>query len=322
MRQMNLNSIAGYIFLVAAGAFTILLTWKTFQKFRLKYFFYYLLFLVFFFISNFIHIIGRYFTLGILRSHPTTPPTGTTLSLSFSLLALPFIIISWYFFIHMLLEMGEKKFRKSLKIVFFVLQSMMVVLFSYYLHEFVTTLDNRYARLSEQLSTFFFGLNLILLLTVIVFVLIKPIPQQHPGLQRILKNFTSIYLIMLPLVYVLVFFFFKEAFSCFLTPIINFLSHMFPVVYIWIFMNKFFKDHPMQPVSETKFQAFFSEHNISDREQEIIQLIVEGKSNRTISDDLYISIKTVKAHVYNIYRKLNINSRWQLINLIHNSDLE
>lgn len=53
--------------------------------------------------------------------------------------------------------------------------------------------------------------------------------------------------------------------------------------------------------------------NISQREQEIIQLLVEGLSNKEIADSLFISQKTVKNHLYHIYRKLGINSRLQLM---------
>jgi two-component system response regulator DegU len=45
-------------------------------------------------------------------------------------------------------------------------------------------------------------------------------------------------------------------------------------------------------------------------------LILQGKSNREIEELLFISGHTVKNHIYDIYRKLDIKSRSQLANLI------
>jgi DNA-binding CsgD family transcriptional regulator len=57
-------------------------------------------------------------------------------------------------------------------------------------------------------------------------------------------------------------------------------------------------------------------HGITRREQEVMALLVEGKSNKEIEDLLCISFSTVKNHVYNLYRKLKVNSRAQLVHLV------
>ncbi|MCG8573183.1 MAG: helix-turn-helix transcriptional regulator [Spirochaetes bacterium] len=53
------------------------------------------------------------------------------------------------------------------------------------------------------------------------------------------------------------------------------------------------------------------------REKEIIKLILRGKSNKEIGDELFISERTVKNHIYNTYKKLDINSRFELIHLFN-----
>ena len=52
---------------------------------------------------------------------------------------------------------------------------------------------------------------------------------------------------------------------------------------------------------------------LSERELEILQLIAEGLKNREISDRLYLSQNTVKAHNRNIFSKLGVNSRTQAV---------
>jgi NarL family two-component system response regulator LiaR len=50
---------------------------------------------------------------------------------------------------------------------------------------------------------------------------------------------------------------------------------------------------------------------LTDREQEVLQLIAKGFSNATIAEKLFITERTVKSHVSAILSKLNLNDRTQ-----------
>lgn len=52
---------------------------------------------------------------------------------------------------------------------------------------------------------------------------------------------------------------------------------------------------------------------LTRRELEVLQLMAEGKSNRTIGQELFISEKTVKNHVSSILQKLNVQDRTQAV---------
>lgn len=52
---------------------------------------------------------------------------------------------------------------------------------------------------------------------------------------------------------------------------------------------------------------------LTEREMEVLRLLAQGKNNRTISEHLYISEKTVKNHVSNILYKLNVQDRTQAV---------
>jgi DNA-binding CsgD family transcriptional regulator len=54
---------------------------------------------------------------------------------------------------------------------------------------------------------------------------------------------------------------------------------------------------------------------VTRREKEVIALILAGETNGSIAERLFISESTVKKHVNNIFRKLEIASRWELIRL-------
>ena len=65
--------------------------------------------------------------------------------------------------------------------------------------------------------------------------------------------------------------------------------------------------------SKKSLLVYLGSHGISRREKDIVELIVAGHSNKEIADRLYISLSTVKSHLYSIYRKLDISSRMELL---------
>ncbi len=68
-------------------------------------------------------------------------------------------------------------------------------------------------------------------------------------------------------------------------------------------------------ISEEK-QSLKDKFSLSDREVEVTELLAKGMPNQLISETLHISINTVKSHIKNIYFKLGISNRLQLMNLL------
>jgi DNA-binding NarL/FixJ family response regulator len=54
-----------------------------------------------------------------------------------------------------------------------------------------------------------------------------------------------------------------------------------------------------------------NEYSLTQREHDILALLAEGRSNRDIAQRLYLSEKTVKAHLAAIFRKLGVTNRTQ-----------
>ena len=54
--------------------------------------------------------------------------------------------------------------------------------------------------------------------------------------------------------------------------------------------------------------------NLSSRELEVVTLIAYGYTSRQIANQLCVSIKTVETHRYRIFKRLNVNSRAELVN--------
>ena len=52
---------------------------------------------------------------------------------------------------------------------------------------------------------------------------------------------------------------------------------------------------------------------MSERELEVLRLLVEGMSNREIAERMVVAVGTVKTHIHNIYGKLSAQNRAQAI---------
>lgn len=58
-----------------------------------------------------------------------------------------------------------------------------------------------------------------------------------------------------------------------------------------------------------------SPSNLSNREMEILQLLVEGEDYKEIAERMFISPHTVRKHISNIYEKLHVNSKVQAVKM-------
>ena len=76
---------------------------------------------------------------------------------------------------------------------------------------------------------------------------------------------------------------------------------------------------PMSPQIARKVIAFFAPQQstspspLSLREQEIVIGLVDGLSYKMIADRLHIATETVRFHIKNIYRKLHVHSKGEVI---------
>ena len=61
-------------------------------------------------------------------------------------------------------------------------------------------------------------------------------------------------------------------------------------------------------------------HSLTQREREVLELAYRGMTNPEIADELIISKYTVKRHMHNIFEKLDISTRMELVHLINGLD--
>ncbi|MEO7048434.1 MAG: LuxR C-terminal-related transcriptional regulator, partial [Ferruginibacter sp.] len=91
---------------------------------------------------------------------------------------------------------------------------------------------------------------------------------------------------------------------------------------------------PMSPIIARKALSLLSRSNLaesspvkkeddlsgtlSERECDVLKLLVEGKDYKAIAEKLFLSTHTIRKHIANIYEKLHVCSKAQVINLALN----
>lgn len=63
----------------------------------------------------------------------------------------------------------------------------------------------------------------------------------------------------------------------------------------------------------TAFEQVCKTYNLSTREIEVVKLVVEGYSYKTIAKKLFIAERTVTKHISNIFQKVDVNNKMELI---------
>ncbi len=95
----------------------------------------------------------------------------------------------------------------------------------------------------------------------------------------------------------------------------SFLYSSIPYALYGIFVIIYFLNYfvPASVEVDQVFESFLAKYGITEREREIILKVVQGKSNADIARDLVVSLATVKTHLHNIYTKIGVTSRYNLL---------
>jgi len=135
--------------------------------------------------------------------------------------------------------------------------------------------------------------------------------------KKMIKSFSIIFILkyFLAITLFIIFVALKNHYLLQLIITAIFLLLIIAVPYIWVRYNfmKYIETLYNEDDFDTLSEKIFVTYKISEREKEIVKLMLKGKTNKEIENLLYISISTVKNHIYKIFKKLKINSRHQLV---------
>ncbi|HPK47875.1 MAG TPA: helix-turn-helix transcriptional regulator [Sphaerochaeta sp.] len=153
---------------------------------------------------------------------------------------------------------------------------------------------------------FFAGSMFLVIHGIIALVYVKKATTYEE--ERLLKGIISTFLPLLVL-FPLDLLFFRESYFK-----LVYLSFAILAAYLYYFISRrYILTYEQADVANDQI---LKQYGISDREAEIIGLLIEGLSNQQIAKQLYISPNTVKTHIKNIYAKVGVNNRLQLFSLL------
>lgn len=72
-----------------------------------------------------------------------------------------------------------------------------------------------------------------------------------------------------------------------------------------------------QLTEEESLNMVAENHRLTERERDVMFLAYEGLTNPDIAEKLYISRHTVKRHIHNIFEKLDVSTRMELVHMVH-----
>jgi len=69
------------------------------------------------------------------------------------------------------------------------------------------------------------------------------------------------------------------------------------------------------------FEHFNKLYKITNREKEVVQYMITGRTNKEIAEIIKTAERTVKSHITNIYNKIGIDNKIELINILKDFDV-
>lgn len=87
----------------------------------------------------------------------------------------------------------------------------------------------------------------------------------------------------------------------------NYVVQAFDVSALHYVVNVMVSAEPLTENSQWEHES------LTQKEIQVVQLITAGLSNKQIADQLNVSTETIKSHIKNVYRKLNVSNRVQAL---------
>lgn len=315
--NVNVLSPLIYIFyavLVIIAFGSVALAYDLQRKYPFKYlldFFYYLIAIYFYW---FVIIAVPDLLMAVLGEDLSV--RSSTLYWIFVLLSLPCFFIGLYFFISLFVHLRKEKIPRWVTWIYIIAALALGMGLGITLKLSIAQADH------DTIRNFYVILRSFALcarLVVIAYAFFGTIKSVDEKKKRLTQTLSVYFFIAFTLNSVLLgYISFPYDVRFYLSPFIYVLINIPPLLFLKKFAPMIFKDRLVAQEDKINFEGIFQKYGLSKREQEIFILMLEGKSNKEIGDALFISVKTVKNHIYSIFQKLGVSSRIKLYVFIRN----
>lgn len=315
-KVMALEALLSYLTAGIFGGVTFFLAFRLYLTHRSRIVLSFLYFSTAYMTLGFLNLIGRHQAILLLRSQGDE--MVMTVNYLFAFITFPIVPFSVYLFIRLMTNISGRPMTKTFRIIYLSIWSLCFLAVVFGVKQaFDGQNDSVIRALLPSLNIlaicFYLGANLYLLLTV------KSISPKRK--RKSAFHIGMIFLSLQILVYAIT----SGPAAPLLgqwrphiTIMLYFFFNLPPLLYLRSRLTDFTPTEIPALVDDRILLTFFEQHSISRREGEIIRLILAGRSNSDIERELFISISTVKNHIYNIFQKLKVKNRIQLSMMIQN----
>jgi DNA-binding CsgD family transcriptional regulator len=298
-----------YIAALSLGLSAFVISFQLYKLYRYRYLLAYVYYLALLNLASLANLIFYYYYLNLKES---STAYQYNIYLIIYIIAMFFITMACtYAFILWTRGIVEKALPKIVTYFYFISFCILLIIYFYGVKEFIKSESLQIFLLNDYVTRIFISSVTLLAIIQIFFNARK---LQNPQKQKAVAIFGLLYL----LIYIIIFicFFLPYTANTILISLLFLSLNIVPILFLKRYLQRSYWDILAEPERGKIINRLYAKHNISKREKEVIYLILQGKSNKEIANALFISLPTVKQHIYNIYQKIGVKSRMQLNNFI------
>jgi len=282
------------------------------NKFLFSFIFYYFIFLI----SLILNLTSKYYLANIIDY--THSSKLYILFIVNTLYSLIFLIFIWeiYLILKGSITLLEKEIRIRFNRYFITLSIISLAFITIGFIIFIEGFDTVFLRIFLAIGT-----SLVLLLFFFIYWKIRQLKPFKVDINKIISFIFIFFSLIFSFRSILFLFSVKGGveFPFRITPSLYLIQSLISIFIIKFLIEPYLKKNNIKNTTTERLFDFIDHFKLSKRESEVANLILSGKTNNEIEDKLFISLRTVKFHTGNIYKKALVKSRNQFINLFRNS---
>lgn len=308
--------IAFVIISLGAGVASVLLAMQMNSKYKFDYLNSFMYYQILLFIFGLYGLFGTLFVRSVMNDYDIPQLMIKQLAEFIPYIGVPVIITAWFIFIKMSFELVGRTISRHSGLLYF--GSIILSLFIYiYLIVYHFGEESLMASTLVSYSKFaFVGLEIVTLLIAFFVMFRYGVKLNHRYTRQLIFYFAIISITMSTITITIFMFSAPNTIVEKLYLLLFFAGQLPSVLFLGYYLQKYFSPALVKNSKQGAKEFIISNYQLSKREWEIVEKICDGLTNGQISDSLFISVQTVKDHVYRIYKKTGVKNRVQLVNII------
>jgi len=217
-------------------------------------------------------------------------------------------------FVYSVVQIGLRFFDNEIpvKAIKWLFSIFVLIIVSYMIRPFVGE-DLLYSKVLYFIYNYFYDNFLIIEIIELIALIYFAKGIRNKKRKTMVVSFSYLYLSRYAIFLII---FFLLPISELLPFIVLLYFNLIPLIWLKYYFYPYANSMQKLVEGTTGLNEFFEKFKLTKREQEIALLVLDGKSNKEIEVELFISFHTVKNHISSIFRKCEIKTRHQLIHLL------